>query len=114
MGSMRKAAALSTMLFALAAMPAQAAPLEARNVTVFLAACAKDKKTCADEIADRVTAADSPDRSGDVCLNDDQRDEPGTISKSILRWLTGRREVAKKPPGEAIDQAAAILYPCIN
>src|ERR1700733_9232349 len=111
---MRKAASLCVLFLSVAALPAEAAPIDAPTVTAFLAACAKDKQTCADEIADRVTAADSADRSGDVCLTDDQRDEPGTISKSMLRWLTGRREVAKLPPGAAIDQGAAILYPCIN
>jgi hypothetical protein len=111
---MRKVAVLCAAFLSVTIVTAQAGPIDARTVTAFLAACAKDKAECADEIAGRVTAADSPDRSGDICLNDDQRDEPGTISKSILTWLTGRREVARIAPGEAIDQAAAILYPCIN
>ena len=111
---MRKAAVLCAAVLSATIMSAHAGPIDARTVREFLPACAKDKTACADEVAGRVTAADSPDRSGDVCLNDDQRDEPGTIYKSVLSWLTGRREVAGIAPGEAIDQAAAILYPCIN
>jgi hypothetical protein len=111
---MRGGTIFCVLFLAGAVMPADAALMDARTVREFLPACARDKAACAEAVAGRVTAEDSPDRSGDVCLNDDQRDQPGTIYISILRWLTGRREVAGMRPAEAIDQAAGILYPCID
>jgi hypothetical protein len=102
------------IVFFLSVLPALARPVDAPTVTAFLAACAKDKNLCADEVASLVNDAYVPDRSGDVCLSDDQLDQPGTIYISILKYLTGRREVARMKPADAIIQAAVILYPCID
>lgn len=111
---MRKAAILGAAFLTAMSLPAQAGLMDTRTVREFLVACARNKPACSEEVSGRVNAEESLDRSGDVCLNDDQHDQPGTIYISILRYLTGRREVAAMAPAAAIDQAAGILYPCID
>jgi hypothetical protein len=88
--------------------------MDAPTVTAFLAACGKDRSQCSDEVAGLINDAYIPDRSGDVCLNEDQLDEPGTLYIPVLRYLTGRREMARMKPAEAIIQAAIVLYPCVD
>jgi hypothetical protein len=94
--------------------PAFARPIDAPTVTAFLAACAKDKPLCDEEVQGLVNDAYIPDRSGDVCLSDDQLDEPQTISFVILRYLAGRRDLARMKPADAILQVATVLYPCVD
>ena len=110
----RAAAAIACALLGAAILPALGRPLDAPTVTAFLAACAKERSLCAEEVEGLVNDAYIPDRSGDVCLSDDQLDEPGTIFVSILRYLTGRREMARLKPADGVIQTAVILYPCID
>jgi hypothetical protein len=100
-------------LFA-AILPALARPIDAPTVTAFLAACAKDKTMCNDEVIGLVNDAYIPDRSGDVCLSDDQLDQPGTIAMVVLKYLGSRRDLARLKPAEAILQVATVLYPCVD
>ena len=86
-------------------------PIDEKTVRTFLVACAKDKDECIKDISDQVMAEDA-DGSGTACLTDDMRDEPITIYRAMLRWLTGNRKVAAMPPATAIETGAKILYPC--
>jgi hypothetical protein len=110
----RAGVATAFVFFAAAILPAFARPIDALTVTAFLAACAKEKTLCGDEVVGLVNDAYIPDRSGDVCLSDDQLDQPGTISLVILKYLGGRRDLARMKPAEAILQVATVLYPCID
>ena len=105
---------MAGILLAAAIPPALARPIDAPTVTAFLAACAKDRTMCSDEVIGLVNDAYIPDRSGDVCLSDDQLDQPGTISLVVLKYLRDRRDLARLKPADAIIQVAAVLYPCID
>jgi hypothetical protein len=114
MTPIRAGAAIAFAVFTAAILPALARPIDAPTVTAFLAACANEKTLCGDEVVGLVNDAYIPDRSGDVCLSDDQLDQPGTISLVILKYLPGRRDLARMKPAEAILQVATVLYPCID
>ncbi len=86
--------------------------MDAKTVTAFLAACTKAQDACNTEISDQVNAQADDTASHAVCLSDDQRDEPITISRAMLRWLRTNHQVASKPPSATIAAAARLLYPC--
>ena len=110
---MRKVTAIAfVLLLALPAGPALAKPMDARTVKLFLAACAKEQDDCYDEISAQVLAESEGDLKDQVCLTDDMHDAPIMISRAMMSWLKSARQFAAKPPAQAIEAGAKILYPC--
>lgn len=110
---MREAPAiLVALLFCAMAAPGSAKPIDAKTVKLFLAACAKDQDECYDEISSQVLAESDGDLKDQVCLTDDMHDAPIMISRAMMSWLKSARQVAAKPPAQAIEAGAKILYPC--
>jgi hypothetical protein len=110
---MRKAPAIVLLLLlAGLAAPAWARPIDAKTVKLFLAACGKDQDGCYDDISAQVLAESDGELKDQVCLTDDMHDAPIMISRAMMSWLKSARQFAAKPPAQAIEAGAKILYPC--
>jgi len=113
---MRKVLAMSGVILLAVGLPglsrAAPSPIEAKTLTLFLAACAKNQDACNGEISSQVLMESDGDMKDQVCLTDDMHDAPIMISRAMMRWLKSARQFAGKPPVQAIEAGAKILYPC--